>query len=244
MFKWGKVFRNGNQLNKMEQNPLSEQIKINTAKEELKNSLERLFDNPRELDSNIDKFILRLESYQRGGLVFDKEGIVKGVRESVNIKDRQTSISHLLKVLEPFIIIKATQPEIFEKIGRQEILSKDGNLKLSEVLFAGLGEEDETLIHLLPATEFIKKEGIGNFKKEIINGLIKLAELIKSYPNIKRVYAISWIVAKNPLLLEKLGFIIVGDISEEERKEHFLEENRPIAKAFMTREDLLAKYGK
>ena len=103
-------------------------------------------------------------------------------------------------------------------------------------------EDTSVLIHLLPATEFIKKEGVGNFKKEIENGLTKLTEVLKSHPNVKTICAISWIVAKNPKLLTSLGFTVEGSITEEERRENFLEETRPVAKASMTREDLFARY--
>ena len=104
-------------------------------------------------------------------------------------------------------------------------------------------ENEMAHIHLATAKELIKERGIVNFKGEIINGLKKLAEIVKSDEKIKEIWAASWIVAKNPLILERLGFAVVGEISEEEKREHFSDEKRPVAKAFMTREDLLAKYG-
>lgn len=105
-------------------------------------------------------------------------------------------------------------------------------------------EDAETiLIHLPPAKEFIKAEGMAKFKEEIVKGLIELAKVIKLHPEIKKIYSISWIVAKNPILLERLGFTIEGQISEDEKKKHFTEETRPVAKAFMTSEDFLNRYG-
>ena len=158
----------------------------------------------------------------------------------------------MLKVLEPIIILQATKPEILEKIEkenekvqREEILNGDGNLKLSEVLYSGInGEhENEAEIHLAPANEFIKEKGIGVFKNEIESGLKKLATIIKSNNNIEKVSAVSWIVAKNPVLLESLGFTIIGEISEEEkRQKNYIGDNRPIARASMKREDFLARY--
>src|SRR3989344_1428111 len=115
--------------------------------------------------------------------------------------------------MEPLIVLRVTRAEIFERMHRENALSSDGNTKLSEVLYAGLreGSKKDIEIHLASATEFIKEKGIGNFKKEVESGLVKLAEIIKSDPNIERISAVSWIVAKNPLLLRKLGFTIVGE---------------------------------
>jgi len=238
----------------MEKSPINQQnLKIDVIKDETKVSLGHLFDNKeKELNNRIDNFILKLEFLEKNGVALNKEQIINGVRESAYIKDREVFISHLLKVLEPIITIQAAQPEIKEilereneKVQRDEILSEDGNLKLSEVLYSGINGEhkNEAEIHLAPATEFIKEKGIGVFKNEIENGLKKLATIIKSDNNIEKVSAVSWIVAKNPALLESLGFTIIGEISEEEKKqENYIGGNRPIARASMKREDFLVRY--
>lgn len=227
----------------MDKNPLEQQrAEINALRDKMKDELGCFFDEKEKFDERIKDFVLRLESYEKGGLVFNKEEIIRGVKESVGIQDRETFVASLLKIMEPLITLKAAHSKIFEKIQRDEVINNSNYLRLSEVLYAGF-ENEAAHIHLAPATELIKEEGIGNFKKEIEKGLIKLAEIIKSDDKIKEIWAISWIVAKNPFLLKRLGFIIVGEISEEERKEDFFDEKRPVAKAFIKREDFLAKYG-
>ena len=150
-----------------EKDPVEQQrIKIDSLKEQTKGNLGRLFDNREELGDKIDQFILQLEIFERSGLVFNKEQIIQGVRESVNIHDRETFIAHLLRILEPIIILKVTQSKIFEKVDREATINNSGNLRLSEVLYVSF--EDETArIHLAPAIEFIKEVGMGNFRKEI-----------------------------------------------------------------------------
>jgi len=116
-----------------------------------------------------------------------------------------------MEILEPIMMFKITHPKIVEKIER-DVELKD-NLRLSEVLSAEFNEEEGKVnIHLAPATELIKDEGIGNFKKEVEVGLKKLAEILLSNDKIKEVWATSWIVAKNPTLVKRLGFIPVGNI--------------------------------
>jgi hypothetical protein len=203
---------------------------------------ERFFEDKENYENRINIFILQLDIFEKNGLLLNKEEVIKGLKESINIQDKETFVLHLLNILGPITELKITQSDIFERTEREAIVSSPNNTRLSEVLYANF-EKDRAFIHLAPATELIKKEGLGNFKKEVEIGLNKLAEIIKVNDKIKEIWAISWIVAKNPVLLEGLGFTIVGPIPQEERDEHFSEETRPVAKAFMTREDFLAKYG-
>ncbi len=231
----------------MDQDPLEQQkAKIDAVREETSKNLGRLFDEKDKLSKRVADFIARLEIYERGGLVFNKEEIIEGVRRGVEIQDKEKFIAHLLKVLEPYIVLRVTQSKIFnaieEKASREQIIKNPDNLPLSEVLYASF-EGERVDIHLTPAKDFMTKEKIEDFKQEIKRGLIKLAEMIKSYPSVKEIWASSWIVATSPKRLEELGFVVVGPISEEERREHFEGEKRPISKAFMKREDFLARYG-
>jgi len=231
----------------MDENPLEQQkSKIDVVREEVRNSLGHLFDEKEKLNERVSDFISRLEVYEREGLVFNKEEIIRGVKEGVLIQDRDTFIAHFLRVLEPFIIMRVTHSKTFkdieEKTSREQAMNDSDTLKLSEVLYVNF-EEERVDIHLAPAKDFMTKEKIEDFKQDIKRGLVKLAEIIKSHPNVKEIWASSWIVAKSPKRLEELGFVVVGSISEEERKEHFADEKRPVSKSFMKREDFLARYG-
>jgi hypothetical protein len=230
----------------MEQNPLEQQkIKIDSLREEMRGNLGRFFDDKGEMNNRINAFVLQLENLEKAGLVFNKEEIVKGVRESIWIEDREKFITRLIEILEPLTILRATQSKIFEKIERDETINSSGNLRLGEVLYVGFENETANL-HLAPAAELIKDKGIANFKQEIESGLSELARIMQGDENIKEVWATSWIVAKNKLLLEKLGFTFVGEISEMENDTNYVDRHgnkRPFASAFMKREDFLARYG-
>lgn len=232
----------------MEQNPLEQKnIKINTARQKLKGKLESIFDednkNRKKITEIIDKFILHLETLEKNGLIFNKEEIIKGLKEGVEIEDKEEFVSHFLKTLEPIVILQVTQANIFEKTERRNMLYNEaGNFKLSEVLYTGFSGK-EAHIHLAPSVEFIKEKGIANFKNEVKNGLIKLAEVLKSNKEIEEITAASWIVAKNPALLEQLGFTIIGEISKKEKDRHFEDEKRSIVKASIKREKFDEWYG-
>lgn len=230
----------------MEQNPLEQQkIKIDAVRKEMEGKLGRLFDEKEKLKKSIDNLILKLDILQKNGLVFNQEEVISGLKESEGIGDKEAFMAHLMKVLEPLIVLRVTQASTFEKTER-DTLNDGENLKLSEVLYTSLGEVNNKgiAIHLASAAELIKEKGMGNFKREIENGLVKLAEIVEADPNIERIDAVSWIVAKNPVLLKRLGFTVVGEISEEEKGENFSDEKRPIAAAYINRKEFLAKYGK
>jgi len=228
----------------MEQNPLEQERnnKISAMREKARHEMEELFDmNQEEQKKRVDRFIFQLEIYQENGLIFDKEKIQKEVIKGINIKDKENFVSILMKALEPIIVAKITQAAIFKKIEmkevkewRENIINEDGNIRLSEVLYAGLSEKSAH-IHLAAAHDFMTKEKIADFDLEIKNGLKNLAKLIEPMKNIEEVTATSWIVAKSPKRLEKLGFTIEGEISEEERDKHFKDDPKIIHKASIDR---------
>ncbi|MCE9548945.1 hypothetical protein K8Q98_00895 [Candidatus Nomurabacteria bacterium] len=182
-------------------------------------------------------------------MVFNKEEIIRGVREATNIKDREVFVAHMLKVLDPIIVMRVTQARLFSKIERGKTINDAEHIKLSEVLYIGAGdlnnENDDIYFHLSSAEDFMTKEKIEDFKMELEKGLTKLAELIKPYPNLKTIWANSWIVAipRSRKRLESFGFTFAGMTPVEETTEHFPNDTRPIAKAFITREELLSRYG-
>ncbi len=216
-------------------------FKIESLKEDARRKLGRIFDEREELEGKIDDLVFKLELYQSHGLSFDKGTIIRGLQESIDIKDKDTFIKHLLNVLGPIMTLKLEEPEVFESVEREAQLRESGYIKLSEVLRLEL-EGNEARLHLVAATELIKGAGIGTFKREIEDGLLELSEIVKNNGDIEQIVATSWITAKNPRLLEKLGFTIVGEISNEERA-HYEDEERPIARAIMTRKDFLVRYG-
>jgi|SRR3989344_4936623 len=227
-----------------------QQLKINVKREETRSRLRRSFDEQEEggFANRINTLIAQLDVFEKGGLVFDKLSIVNGLKESLEIHDREKCLAYLLKVLEPLIILQVTHQNIFEKVARGITMDRPGNRKLSEVLYcfeSSLNDDsEEILIHLTTAKDFMTRDKIGDFKNEIVKGLTELAKIIKNYPNIKEILAVSWIVPMSRKRLEELGFTFAGVLSEEEKKDGFASEGRPVGRAFIKREDFLARYGK
>lgn len=225
----------------MSKSPLEQpKSEIDALREETRNRLGHLFDDKEKRHTRISIFVSQLNAIERAGFVFNRDEVVREIQKSLEIQDRETFIAHLMKVLEPFMLLKVTNPKIFETVEREAVTSGDGNTRLSEVLYVNFKHENRADIHLATARELMKEKGIAYLKKEVETGLRKLAEMIKPNDKVKEIWATSWIVAKSPLYLRKLGFTVVGVFPEEETEE---EENRPIGEAFMTREDFLARYG-
>ncbi|MFZ1019704.1 MAG: hypothetical protein WAN61_01780 [Minisyncoccia bacterium] len=238
----------------MKENPPEQQIiEIEVLRRQTRDKFGQLFDDRDQLNDTIDRFISQLEIFQKNGLVFDKEKIINELKEGIKIKDRDEFTAHFLKVLEPILMLKVMQPKIFGVAEREIILNQEGNLELSEVLYTSkdeLNNENEKIFfHLPPSVDFMTKKKVEEFKQEIEKGLIKLAELIKPFPNIKEVWASSWIIATphGRKRLEDLGFTFAGMVPDEENDANFFDKHgrkRPFAKAFMKREDFLTRYGK
>ena len=223
--------------------------KLEEYRKELREKCIAIFNDKEKLKRVVANVDGRLETFKEYGFSIEKDKIVADVQKAVGAKDAEAFAGSFLKAVEPYLILISDEKvsdlmrKADEDARRKEIFNEDGNFKLSEVLYAGAGK-NEAQIHLAPSAELIKEKGLAFFKNEVKIGLKKLAENIRLYPEIKKITATSWIVGKNPALLEDLGFTVIGGISEEEKEKHFKDETRPIAKAFISREDLLEKYAK
>lgn len=234
----------------MNQNPLEQQqVRINALRQEARRRLGGMFDKKDKLNNSMEVLVGEIEFLEKCGLVLDKEAVFRQLKESVNIKDREIFIRHLLKVLDPAIVFKITHSKIIDKKQRERTMDNPKNQKLSEVLYINsenlnLGN-DMIFFHLTHSRDLMTKEGIEFFKQEIEKGLIKLAELIKPFPNIEKVMASSWILAtaRGRKRVEDLGFTFIGELGEDEMAEFAPEEHRKFAQAFMKREDFLSRYG-
>lgn len=70
-----------------------------------------------------------------------------------------------------------------------------------------------------------------------------LVRIIQGDESIQRISIASWIVAKTPRRMQRLGFTIGGPVSGAVKQEEFPSETREVATAFMTRAEFLQKYG-
>lgn len=157
------------------------------------------------------------------------------------IKDDAVFAKKIVEVLNPLIELKFSNPKVFasslEAVKRENFIKQGGFEPLNQLLSFGFGPEGKYVhIHVAPNKETENKLGL------IKDGLHKLAEKVKADERIERIEAVSWIVADHPNLLKKLGFEIRGSVDEESGKKMFPHEDRTVASAFMTRDELLRRY--
>lgn len=101
--------------------------------------------------------------------------------------------------------------------------------------------EDRLYLHVFPVTTFSAGEKI----KYLREGLKLLAAQIKTdqrFKGVKTINGVSWIVAQNPHLLEKLGFTHDGEISKEEYERDFAYETRRVDKSHIEVKKFLELY--
>lgn len=170
------------------------------------------------------------------------EEIKQNITQYTQLSDQEEFINSSMICLEPLFRWQENDPTSFEARLRESFVIKEGFIPLNEMLSYGYGK-DYVHIHLAPSETLGVKEKFALLE----DGFKKLAEILKSNPELKEVRATSWIVAANPELMEKkLGFNLKGEISPEEKNKYFrpeAEKNIPVHKAIIGRDDFINKYG-
>lgn len=98
-----------------------------------------------------------------------------------------------------------------------EIFFKAEKVDINEMVFCELKKDDELWLHIDDVRDKPLREKI----RLLNDGFKKLAEYLVSderLANVKRITGTSWIVAKHPKTLERLGFGVITD--ENLFKEH------------------------
>ena len=126
------------------------------------------------------------------------------------------------------------------KLERKAFIEKGNYVAINEILSYGIDKGD-LHIHLAPTNDL----GLGEKMLLIKDGFKKLAIIVQNNPKVEEISATSWIVAKNPELLQKMGFKIDDSMRTNLRlsaKRVYQFRSRPLARAVMTRGGFLEKY--
>jgi hypothetical protein len=210
-------------------------------KRELTSAIDSIFTNAKDQDErrkNLNKLISKLNPFFNL-ISEDNSQIIESIKVCAEIEDKDVFTERILSILEPLIKIETADPKAFEEKRREFFVDDIGSTKLNEILSYEI-DNDVIHLHLSPAREFIKEKGIPGFIKEIRDGFISLAKILEENKEIKDVVGISWIIAKNPTLLEGLGFSVEhGKIPNENNPEGG---ERPISIASISREKFLERY--
>lgn len=105
-------------------------------------------------------------------------------------------------------------------------------------------DDDETFrIHIAVAKTLEPVE----LAREFQGGMRELARQAEKNPTLTRIQKIvgtSWIVGESPSLAERMGFHLAErDLTDEEKAAHFSGEKRRVRESWMTRDELIEKFG-
>jgi hypothetical protein len=123
---------------------------------------------------------------------------------------------------------------------RKAFVEKGNYVPVNKVLSYGIDGRD-LHIHFAPAADL----GLAEKMRLVREGFKDLAIAVQNNTDIEEVSATSWIVAKNPELLKKMGFMIDNStetILRLSAKRIYQLRSRPLARAVMSRQEFLKKY--
>lgn len=210
-------------FNKISSNS-KEKVNEKETRKELSDKISSIFDRNSNGEDRIKEIFERWDCYLNNSEIFHNQNIKDDILSLKNINNKEYFVKELMKISEPiFLFIKNNPQEATKIIGSRDknIIRKywnlDNNYKYAGT-FISYGIDKNTLhIHLPPSEDLIKDKGIGYFRREILNDLKKLAEIIKENEEVKKITATSWIVKDHPEIFKKLGFSI-GTEDKKDRK--------------------------
>jgi hypothetical protein len=205
----------------------------------VENFIDELPDNKQKIDSLI-KILnksLNNEILKKIDSNITLKEIKSKLENSKKLKTGAEFINEVKDILNPLFIGMSNNNGEFASFKRRVFNESHNFIPLNEVFSYSLDEKDLHL-HMSPSDDISAVSKVRYIK----DGLEKLSEIIKSNKKIEKISATSWIVAKNPKLLERLGFKNEGPIDEKTRKRDFSGETNPISRATISREEFLSKY--
>lgn len=133
-----------------------------------------------------------------------------------------------------------------EREERKRIVEATKGVPLSpeQMLYGKFDEDDDTTFRIHVAVAFTLEVGekLIDFRK----GMRELARLVQedpSFANVKEVVGTSWLVGEHPSVAKRMGFHVDEAPLPPESAAHFGGETRRVQKSWMTRDELIAKYG-
>ncbi len=167
------------------------------------------------------------------------EQVLLELEKICQTSDKQEFIDKIFEILKPIADLKVDHPDKFEIVARQIFLEAHDIIPVNQLIAYSI--KDGILeLHIPPNEATAMKDKLSLLRE----GLHKIAKIVKADEKIEKVSGVSsWIVAKNPKLLERLGFKVIDIPPDETGQLYQDEEQRDLRDASMTREDFLKKYG-
>jgi len=161
-----------------------------------------------------------------------------GLAQCVELKERNAFIKKMKHALKPIFAIQKEQPKIFEDVQARLGMEAGGFIPLNERVSYGV---DNDLVHFHLAASYEVKEQVPLL---FLDAMQKLTKIVEANPAIKEISGTSWIVAtkKYGTMLKDKGFTIT-EVPPEVKEKYFKDEDRPIARAVISREKFLQTFG-
>lgn len=168
----------------------------------------------------------------------DPEVIIEGIKKGFALENPGEFVDLVFGLLKEVIDKKIEHPELFEEAQRERAMQQGANINLSKLVYCDIDYiEGMVFIHIAPKGDLNFGEIIKSFRE----GFMVLAKIVEKDERIKEIQAVSWIVARNPKLVEQFGFVVDGPVEDRYYED---DKEKPVWKAHMSREALLEKYAK
>lgn len=187
-----------------------------------------------ELVKKLDLFLAHLKK----GLISEEQ--VEKIRSDLadcSVSDLDEFKEEAMQVLQPLVDFMEKYPIEFEEAQSKVQNELNGYIELNRLVTYEKVNEGIALHHPAALT-------IGPKRELYRDAMKKLAKIIEIDPEIKKIEAVSWIVAKIPRLFTENGFkvqTLKGRFSSRSRVERD-DYGKEIALAYMSREDFLARF--
>jgi len=121
----------------------------------------------------------------------------------------------------------------------------------NEMLSCELVEKDELWLHI----EDVRGMSLSEKRGYLLQGLYSLAKLLQEEPklaNVKKISGMSWIVSKNPKLVQSFGFSVADNLDglekqkaeyDERKSDRVVHQNQEPGYAYIEREKFIELYG-
>lgn len=176
------------------------------------------------------------KTFLASDLVLERDHMVAQLEECRLVEDKEIFVDRVFSAAKPVFYLRDNNPAEYQKLKRE--INK--TVGVNEVLGYNRGlydmGEENLYIHLDPVRE--GEVSLAQFH----DGLRLLAEIVAEDESVEVINADSWIVAKNPGLVKRLGFTLGETLTDEERERYFPGVKVPVRKSSIAREEFLKKY--
>lgn len=230
-----------NQKDKIQKN--NDLEKRNEKEKSIHDKIENLFDVYDNGEERIGLLLELLAPLINDNLIKDQDQMKINLLNCSKLNNKNEFVDKVMETITPLITFLIDNPDLEKRLVDERPLNlrrkifNDFNKYEQIGQYISYGITGRTLhIHLPDASDLIKGKSRSILFSEMENDFNNLAEILNNHKEIKEVTASSWIVANNPNILEKLGFVI------DHEHDSIDKEGRKTSVSYIPRDKFLEKY--